>query len=319
MEDLSRYASNFKEFCWKHRTKIGIGALLVAGGAAYYYYYGKEESSSSTASTESSPRKSATPRGGESQHSSPPIDSERTRMLLAVHELYGFSLIYFLPNIRSRVRVLVDVSHAIQKLKELKNDMSEEARDIKVTLWDEINLSAFSALITTIYSLAGASTLLRVQMHILVRDASRLGEHDQPEEDIFYELMEGTYRHLFGPGMEALSARVKDVVGSRLREGDWNVESRMSVDFEEVDELMDLLRLSMEGCEGEGLGPLLEELLRSQTVYSSAQSNSPPDEGYCHSHGEKKVSEGEGGEGERERENVRETDGVLSRLQRQVK
>ena len=55
-------------------------------------------------------------------------------MHLAANELYRFSIFCFLPKFRSRVRVLVDVSHAIQKPKELNNDLSEEA-------WDELNLS----------------------------------------------------------------------------------------------------------------------------------------------------------------------------------
>jgi hypothetical protein len=260
MDDISRLATDFKEFCWKHRTKIGVGAICIAGGAALYYYYGGDDNQSTSSQVT---RAVSVPNGSKDKlkdsKKEPEVESERTRMLLAVNELYGFSLVYFLPNIRSRVRTLVDVSHAIRKLKDLKNDTSEEARDLKVTMWDEINLSAFSSLVATVYSLAAVSILLRVQMHILVRDASRMGDQEQPEEDIFYELMEGSYRHLFGAGLEALTDRVKCVVSAKLREGDWNVESRMSVEFEELNELLSLMRSGMEG-DGEGLHSVLETL-----------------------------------------------------------
>ena len=94
--------------------------------------------------------------------------------------------------------------------------------------------------------------LLRVQTHILVRDVRRMGDQDQPEEDIFVGLLESTYSHLLGAGVSGLATHVKEVMGARLQKGDWNVESRMNVEFEEVEEFWGLLLVGMEGAEGMG-------------------------------------------------------------------
>lgn len=259
----------------------------------YYYYNGEDNSSQAESSGATVSNVRINTKLSKDSKKEPEAEVERTRMLLAVNELYGFSLVYFLPNIRSRVRTLVDVSHAIRKLKELKNDSSEEARDLKVTMWDEINLSAFSSLVVTVYSLAAVSILLRVQMHILVRDASRMGDQEQPEEDIFYELMEGSYKHLFGEGMEALATRVKALVGAKLREGDWNVESRMSVEFEEVNELLALMRTGMEG-DGEGLSSLVDSLFFPRQSEGEIQAESQQTSHEQGVQGEGNVEEGKG-------------------------
>lgn len=235
MNSFSGIVEDVKQFCWKHRAKIGVGAVCIAGGAAVYYYYTHKETLTDNSEEEQERSKDA--EGAK-------IDAEGTRMLVAVNELYGFAIIYFTPTIRGRVKEVIDVSETIRRLKELKSDHSEESRDEKVTLWDDIKLSAFSSLLTTVYSLSTASVLLRVQMHILVRDAARVGESDQPEEDIFKALLEGTYETFFGPGMERLANLAKTAVESTVSE--WSVESKLSVDFEEVCDALRAMRGRLE-------------------------------------------------------------------------
>jgi hypothetical protein len=182
-----------KKFCWKHRMKIGLGAVAVAGGVALYYYLNHQEESHPDNQSREGQRPTSdlpSPSSGEeemkspskdfqSRRSPPESDSEREnldeqRLLVAVNELYGFSLVYFLPNVRSRLKDLIDVSETIQRLKDLKNDHSDESRDMKVSLWNNIKISSFTTLLATVYAISAVSVLLHVQMHILVRDTVKI-------------------------------------------------------------------------------------------------------------------------------------------------
>jgi hypothetical protein len=189
-----------KKFCWKHRMKIGLGAVALAGGVALYYYLNQgdeEQKPPSSSSFTDEQRTTALPassssgeeemkvsstdldqrRSSQSQPPSPNQERENrdeARLIVAVNELYGFSLIYFLPNVRSRLKDLIDVSETIARLKDLKNDHSDESRDMKVSLWNNIKISSFTTLLATVYGITVVSVLLHVQMHILVRDTIKI-------------------------------------------------------------------------------------------------------------------------------------------------
>jgi hypothetical protein len=204
MEGICELGSNVKKFCWKHRMKIGFGALAVAGGVALYYYLKENETEGSTGSDDlesgnEEKRKLSGDQATSYEESKGDHEKKRSemkpsaesspseelkgdgegkegdeRLRKAVNELYGFSVVYFLPNVRLRLKEIIDVSETIKRLKELKNDHSDESRDMKVSLWNQIKITSFTSLIATIYSMSAVSILLQVQMNILVRDTIKI-------------------------------------------------------------------------------------------------------------------------------------------------
>jgi hypothetical protein len=103
-------------------------------GAAYYYYDDgdnetetengleddeKEDGSSEAGKEESTPAGRGTDPVG--RGTDPAAVQKRTNEIIAVNDLFDFSLVYFLPTIRQKVKEEVDVTETIQKLKSLMN------------------------------------------------------------------------------------------------------------------------------------------------------------------------------------------------------
>ena len=91
-------------------------------GAAYYYYNDDNDDNSSSCSDESDNEEDSKEKTA-SKCPNPKDIQRRTNELVAVNELFDFSLIYFLPTIKQKVKDVVDVSETVRRLKELmKND-----------------------------------------------------------------------------------------------------------------------------------------------------------------------------------------------------
>jgi hypothetical protein len=270
---MSAILSDFKQFCWKHKAKIGISAIIVVGGAALYYYYSDAEKTEDPPDSNSS--RVVAPVVANDIENDLKVDHskhanedqlEESRMLLAVNELFGFSIIYFSPSIRTHIKDVIDVSDTIKKLKELKNNISDEGREIKIALWNDVKLAAISSLFTTIYSLSAASVLLQVQMHILVCDAASSSssgkytnpfffpsshflcfflDQQQPDEDIFQSLMDGSYSTFYNSGISGLAHMVKAVVSTYS--ANWNVGNQMNVEYDDLADAFQEMRTALEG------------------------------------------------------------------------
>jgi hypothetical protein len=93
---------------------VGIGAVL---GAAYYYYddAADEGDTESNNDEDSSKEEDTTACTGPD----PAAIQKRTNELIAVNDLFDFSLVYFLPTIKQKVKEVVDVTDTVKKLKEL--------------------------------------------------------------------------------------------------------------------------------------------------------------------------------------------------------
>lgn len=246
--------SKVSKFCWRHKGKIalaslGIGAVL---GAAYYYYYEDEsEEDGLTLSDESDDDENNSRLDKTLSCPDAKEFERRTNELIAVNNLFDFSLIYFLPTIKQKVKEVVDVTDTVKKLKELKNrDSSQENTVTKCALWREIMHSAFNSMLTSAYAVSGASLLLMVQMHILVRSSQAIsltmkyGEHDHT--GLFRELMEKTFGSFFESGIQRLSLNNKPIVENVLDSIDWTVENTLRVHHEELKDVLLMMKQRIE-------------------------------------------------------------------------
>ena len=129
----------------------------------------------------------------------------------------------------------------------------------KSALWREIQLSAFNSMLTTAYAVSGASLLLMVQMHLLVRtshasNSASSAHHPHSPQDhsgIFRELMEETFGPFFASGIQSLSQMNNSVIEEVFGEVEWTVEETLSVQFEDLREVMLLMKERVErGKEG---------------------------------------------------------------------
>ena len=87
-------------------------------GAAYYYYDNEIEEESALSIDDESDDEEY-----KEMHQTvgpdPAAIQQRTNELIAVNDLFDFSLIYFLPTIKQKVKEVVDVTDTVKKLKEL--------------------------------------------------------------------------------------------------------------------------------------------------------------------------------------------------------
>ena len=152
----------------------------------------------------------------------------------------------------------MDVSSAIRKIKELRaslnngngNGNNEDYDDsyimTEAVLWDEIKISSLTLLFVSAYMVSAVTVLLRVQLHILGKSmesvldsqstsSTSVGNSDSDtvkEDDVFKILIEGTYRHIFGHGLQALSDYIRPRVVECFQ--DWSVKEMLTVGYVEL-------------------------------------------------------------------------------------
>jgi len=256
----SRTRSNISNFCWRHRGKIAVTALGIGAvlGAAYYYYDEDEDENEECDGNDSDEGEEI--ENGEKSNdpmTDPAAVKKRTSELIAVNDLFDFSLTYFLPTIKQKVKEVVDVTDTVQKLKELmKRDTAPEQHVSKAALWREIQLSAFNTLLTTAYAVSGASLLLMVQMHILVRHRSRPLttmplESADDHSGVFKALMEETFGTFFESGISCLAQKNKRLIDDMFTELGWTVEDTLSISHEDIRDVLSMMKGRVEnGTDG---------------------------------------------------------------------
>lgn len=96
-------------------------------GAAYYYYDDGDNETETENGLEDDEKEDGSSEAGKEESTSvgrgtdPAAVQKRTNEIIAVNDLFDFSLVYFLPTIRQKVKEEVDVTETIQKLKSLMN------------------------------------------------------------------------------------------------------------------------------------------------------------------------------------------------------
>jgi hypothetical protein len=160
---------------------------------------------------------------------------------------------------------------------------TDSSSDMEMRLWEDIKIGSFTQLFVTAYALAAICVLLRVQMHILARSSDSFtniqsetlsmnntqhttrthdfgiaGDYDddisavpnshtpsqQPSNDAFKQLIDGTYKHIFSTGLRSLSSIVRQQVSSNLR--DWKVKEKAVVEYGELVQALSQIRRSIE-------------------------------------------------------------------------
>ncbi len=197
--------------------------------------------------------------------------NNRSRLLLRVRRQFDSACKHFLPTLRKKIFDLIDINSTVRQIKELRNvSTSGQQPDAESQLWENVKISAFTMHFVTMYMLAAVCTLLKIQLHILARSialsvsqktqmaavSSNSGNHyldydagyDEDalsmDNEMFRELIEGTYRHLFNRGLKALATMIREIIIRDL--ADWTVKDKVKVDFEEVADIIKHVRVSIE-------------------------------------------------------------------------
>jgi hypothetical protein len=131
-------------------------------------------------------------------------------------------------------------------------------------LWEEIKISSFTILFVTSYMLCAITTLLKLQLHILGRSvyktnpsisssapssSSSTSQDDLNDElpidsETFRDLIEGTYKQLFGNGIRTFSVLVKERISKEL--ATWTVSSKLNVEYPELLHVLSNVRKNIE-------------------------------------------------------------------------
>ena len=248
-EASSSYFAQTGRYLWRHRDKIAVGGAVCAAGLVIYYSLSKK-------STENEDEKKIL---AEVKRRRP---GDRSRMLLRIRKQFDFAIRQFLPTMHTRILEVVDVSSAIRKIKELRTANGESNRSsedssafmrTEALLWDEIKVSSLTLVYVSAYMVSAVTVLLRIQLHILGKSMESVlqsqsnveeSESNLGADDVFKILIEGTYKHIFGTGLQALS----DYVRPRVMEcfAEWNVRDNLAVDFDDLAQTMSRVHRNIE-------------------------------------------------------------------------
>lgn len=174
----------------------------------------------------------------------------RSRLLLRVRRHFDFAGKHFFPTLRLKIVEVVDVAHAIQQIKQVrKGGLSDkESKSTEANLWDQIKVSAFVILFTAAYSVSIVAIVLRVQLHILARNAALYNDDDgtnsSPSEAELKYLIDSTFRYIFSDGLQKLTEALRTKVESALV--DWTVREKTSVQFVEFVDIVSYIRKIIE-------------------------------------------------------------------------
>ena len=248
-------------YLWKHRNKVAVGGAVCAAAIAVYAYYSV---SNKTSETEEENLLHADIMRRNAIVKKP---GDRSRMLLRIRKQFDFAIRQFLPTMHTRVLEVVDVSSSIRKIKELRAGNTEADKNssdfvnAEAALWDELKVSSLTLVYVSAYIVSAVTVLLRIQLHILgksmeiVRE-SQLSSDDiesgagpgsslgSSGDDVFKILIEGTYKHIFGSGLYALSEYVRPRVMECF--ADWNVRDNLAVDFNDLAQVMSRVHRNIE-------------------------------------------------------------------------
>ena len=126
---------------------------------------------------------------------------------------------------------------------------------------------------TSALAVSGASLLLMVQMHLLVRTSQSASASSPPSSvceidnsGIFRDLMEETFGSFFHSGIRDLSVRNRVIIENVFKEINWTVENTLSVRHDDIKQLLFMMKSRVEsGANGrEPLCDLLSLLFRGE-------------------------------------------------------
>lgn len=209
---------------------------------------------------------------------------QRARLLLRVRRQFDLACKHFLPTLRKKIFEFIDINATVRQIKELRmngingstnttlssggaagnnnQQSTNTVADAEAILWDDVKVSAFTMHFVTIYMLAAVCVLLKIQLHILARsialsnstdtstgstsNAGSAAEDDalNMDNEMFRELIDGTYRQLFGNGLRTFTAMVKERVKQDLQP--WVVKDKVRIDYDEVVTAMRMIRKHLE-------------------------------------------------------------------------
>jgi hypothetical protein len=212
-------------------------------------YYSYVNPSSTTAEIEAT-EYDANGRKRKNGKSSSLTPSQRSKLILRARKQFDLASHQFLSTLRIKIVEVVDVISAVRQIKELRASGSEDSKEIEAKLWEDIKIGSFTLFFVTIYMVSALTVLLKVQMHILARavdvssdDPEKVSDWED-ENQTFKLLVESTYKHLFGSGLNKLT----NIIRQRLTTDmvTWTVRDRLNVSYLEIVQLMSGIRESLE-------------------------------------------------------------------------
>lgn len=266
----------------RYRSRITIGAIIAIAAAVYYtFFYQPSLNDKRNASLSSESGRSGRRLDLVEMRtlSSNPQAGLKARLLLRIRKQFDSSIRIFLPTLRKAVFDLIDISQPVRQIKTLRASTvsSLNQMELEAQLWEEVKISSFTMLFVSTYVLCGLTTVLKVQLYVLARAILRgegpalesLGASpDNAEEAAIYakdsallrKLIDGTFRHMFGPGLQRLADLIRSRLQILLR--DWVVKERMRVEFEDILRLLNIVRRDFES----DFDPVIRSLLYGKLV-----------------------------------------------------
>ena len=181
---LDAYTRPTRNFLWKYRGRVALGAAAVVAVGAFVILRSRPPLTAlSVADVEESDDEddwTGTRRRHRSALSLSAPGSktlERTRMLLRVRKQYDTAAMQFLRTLKARIDECVDVKHTILQIRALRAGPAtglEDKAEAEARLWEDIKVSSFTYLFVTAYTEIATCLALRIQLHILARSAKGL-------------------------------------------------------------------------------------------------------------------------------------------------
>ena len=247
----SETAKKTRDFVWKHRVKIGIGAVVVAAiGTAVYLNLPEKDSGENDYDSEDEKLEEEA-HSRLSQVRKTKIDP---RLLLRLRKQYEIAAKNLLSTLKVKIHEVVDVSQVIKQIKEIRSAQQpkDEQKDLETQLWEEIKIASFTLLLVSTYMTCAVCVLLRVQLFILARSRNEtresVAEVEIDEEDdehaMFRLIVQDTYQHLYSNGLKNLTDLIRQRVQEMMIE--WSIKEKMAVPYSELISLILRLRGTIE-------------------------------------------------------------------------
>jgi hypothetical protein len=230
--------SRVKSFLWAHRGKVAVTAAAAIIASAYIWYTTPAESTDEEEDRKKIAAVSIETDGelgsGDFEYQKLTLkQGMRSRLLLRVRRHFDIAAKQFFPTLRVKILEVVDISNAIQQIKQLRAAPESDvaAKTTEATLWDQIKISSFVLFLTCAYMIAILTALLRLQLHILARHAVLYNDEDpnnsSPSETELKVLIDSTFKYVFGDGLSRLVGLIRHRVTSALV--DWTVREKIAV------------------------------------------------------------------------------------------
>lgn len=242
-------------FLSKHRNKLLVASAVGAVTAGVVYYMtqlsDKPLAEEVTVTSDVSDETFSTPAVKVNK-------SNKSRLLMRIRRQFHMACQQFMPTLKAKIIEVVDMTGTVRQIKEIRSkSISGDSKELEAELWEEIKVSTFTILFVTSYMLCAISTLLKLQLHLLGRFVYKpttttreraLGTNPSEEpmldSDMFHELIDGTYKQLFGNGIRTFAVLVKERMTKDL--SSWTVSNKLTVDFSELTHMLASVRRNIE-------------------------------------------------------------------------